>query len=108
ILVLFYLMGSRFEVLIYSKVLTTLILVLIAMYFGRQFWSLSNLRVKNVQHSQSDIFRFGSPFVLTVFISWLFEAFDKIALRLWSDFGELGLYAAAMRLVVLLIVLKQT
>ncbi|MGN7938750.1 oligosaccharide flippase family protein [Virgibacillus sp. 6R] len=108
ILLFFYVIGSRFEVLILSKVITLLLLVAIAIYFGREFWSLKNNKIKDVKHSQLEIVRFGSPFVLTIFISWLFESFDKIALRQWSNFEELGLYAAAMRLVILVMVLRQT
>lgn len=108
ILLFFYTLGSRFEVLIFSKVIVLFIVVIIAIYFGREFWGLHNVKIKNVKHSQNEIIRFGTPFVLTIFISWLFESFDKIALRYWSDFNELGLYASAMRLVVLVMVLKQT
>jgi len=108
ILLLFYTIGSRFEVLIYSRVITLILVVIVAIYFGKQFWSVQNLKIKDVKHSQSEIFRFGAPFVLTIFITWLFESFDKIALRQWSDFNELGLYAAAMRLVALVLVLQST
>lgn len=108
ILLFFYTIGSRFEVLIFSKILTLSLLSIIAIYFGKQFWSVQNLRIRNVKHSQSEIFKFGAPFVLTIFITWLFEAFDKIALRQWSDFNELGLYAAAMKLVALVLVLQTT
>lgn len=108
ILLFFYLIGSSFEILVFSKVITLFLLVLIAIYFGKHYWSFKNLKIKDVKHTQLDILRFGAPFVLTIFITWLFESFDKIALRQWSDFSELGLYAAAMRLVALVLVIKQT
>src|SRR5699024_8976676 len=88
------------------KVITMILLTFIAIYFGRNIWKISNRVVKNVKHSQLEIIKYGSPFVLTIFITWLFQSFDKIALRQWSDFEELGLYAAAMRLVALVMVLR--
>lgn len=108
IILLFFKIGANFEVLVLSKVITLILLVCVAIIFGRKLWSLKNLNIKNVKHSQKTIISFGAPFVLTIFISWLFESFDKLALRQWSDFNELGLYAAAMRLVALVLVLKQT
>jgi O-antigen/teichoic acid export membrane protein len=108
IVIYFYTMGSRFEILIFSKVLTLILLAVVSIYFGKQFWNISNLKIKETKHSQTEIIRFGAPFVLTIFISWIFESFDKIALRQWSDFSELGLYSAAMRLVILVMVLKET
>ncbi|THE14030.1 hypothetical protein E1I69_05900 [Bacillus timonensis] len=104
----FFLLGANFEVLIFSTLITLILLNIIAIYFGKQFWSIDNLAIKNVKHSQREIIKFGAPFVLTIFISWLFEAFAKIAIRHWSTFDELGLYSAAMRLVALVMILKTT
>lgn len=108
IVVFFYMIGSSIEVLIYSKVITLLILITIAIYFGKQFWRFKNIKIKDVKHTQKDILKFGAPYVLTIFITWVFESFDKIALRHWSTFDELGQYAAAMRLVALVMVLRTT
>src|SRR5699024_645470 len=69
-------------------------------------WNPKNLRINNVRHSQKEIFKYGAPYVLTLFLTWLFESFDKIALRQWSTFDELGEYSAAMRLVALVVVLR--
>lgn len=108
ILLLFRFIGAQFEVLVYSKVITISMLVIIAIYFGRNIWHIRGIKQKNLKHSQSDILKFGAPFVLTIFIAWIFESFDKIALRQWSDFSELGLYTAAMKIVALVMVLKTT
>lgn len=105
---IFFFMGERFEVLIFAKISTLIILVIISFYLARDFWSFKHLRIKNTIHSQQEIFKYGAPFVLTIFISLLFEAFDKIALRQWSDFDELGVYTAAIRLVALVMVVRTT
>jgi O-antigen/teichoic acid export membrane protein len=108
IITFFYFIGPIFEILVYSKVITTIIVFLIALYFGKSFWSIKNINIKNTRHSQKDILVFGTPFVFTIFITWLFEAFDKIAIRQWSSFEELGMYTAAMRLVALVTILRST
>lgn len=110
LIIIFYLMiGSTFDILVYSRVITLLLLSIIAIHFGRNFWKLRNIRLrKRTKHSQYDIFRYGAPFVLTIFITWLFESFDKIALRQWSTFEELGLYSGAMKLVALVMILRTT
>lgn len=108
IILFFFMLGARYEILIYAHVLVLLFLTGIAVYFGRNLWSFRNLQINNVKHTQKQIFVFGAPFVLTIFITWLFESFDKIALRQWSTFEELGLYAAAMKLVAMVMVIRQT
>lgn len=35
---------------------------------------------------------------------WLFNGMDKIALRYWSSFDEIGLYAAAFKVVSVLLI----
>ncbi|SDX78942.1 lipopolysaccharide biosynthesis protein [Salimicrobium album] len=108
IFVFLYLIGEEFETLVLAKLLTLLFVAVISLYFGRGLWNPFNANVRRMKHSQKDIFKYGAPFVLTIFISWLFEAFDKIALRQWSDFDELGLYTAAFRLVALVMVVRTT
>lgn len=108
-IILFYLIyGSSFEILVFSNIFTLILLSVITIYIGKEFWHIKNIKNKNAKHSQIDILRYGSPFVMTIFITWLFESFDKIALRQWSTFEELGLYTAAMKLVALVSVLKTT
>lgn len=108
IILFFYFIGSSYEVLIISKLITLFLLVIISIYLGREHWSLKNINIKNLKHSQKDIINFGTPFIFTIFITWLFESFDKIALRQWATFEELGLYSAAMKLVVLILVLQHS
>jgi len=108
LVLLFMLTGASYKIVIYSTLVTTVSLTFIAVISGKDFWNIRNFFKKNLTHSKSEIFKFGSPFVLTIFITWLFQAFDKIALRLWGDFEELGLYSAAFNIVALVVVLQNT
>lgn len=108
LLLLFYFMGPTYEILIYSTVFALIILSIIAIAIEKRFWLPSRGNGEIVKHSQRDIFQFSYPLVLTTLITWLFQAFDKIALRQWSDFEELGLYSAAFRIVALLMVVQTT
>lgn len=106
IIIIYHIIGSNFKVLLYSNVFAMFLVTIISIYFGKNFWGLNNIRIKSTKHSQTEILRYGSPFILTLFISNLLQSLDKIAIRYWSSFEELGLYTAAMKLVSLLLVLK--
>jgi len=108
LLVLFYSIGGNFEILIYSTGISLIILSVISILLEKSFWNPFKGKVMSVKHSQKDIFQFSYPLVLTTLITWLFQAFDKIAIRQWSDFEELGLYSAAFRIVALLNVVQIT
>ena len=51
---------------------------------------------------QKQLLKFSLPLVPATLLSWLLNSFDKIGLRTWSNFEELGLYAAAFKIVALL------
>ena len=52
--------------------------------------------------------KYGLPFILILLMEWLLSSCDRIALRLWSDFDELGIYTSAMKIIVLLLTVKNT
>lgn len=104
----YYAIGPRFEIIILSTVLDLILLSIFSIYAERKFWNITNISLKQLVHTSKDITRFGSPLVLTSLIIWLFQSFDKIAIRQWSSLNELGLYAAAFKIVALVNVLQGT
>lgn len=59
-------------------------------------------------HGISAHLAFGLPLAVAAGMHWLLNSMDKIALRTWSSFDELGLYAAAFRLSSILLLFHQT
>lgn len=108
IMIIFFTFDDGYKALIYSKSSTLFIVTIIAILLSWKYWRFSNLFINNSKHSQRDILKFGLPFSFTVLITWAFESSDKIAIKEWSTFEELGIYAAAMKLVSLIMVLKVT
>lgn len=102
----YLIIGQDYKIVVYSTVITFIILVVLTILLGNQFWSPKNLFVKNLKHSKIEIVKYGFPLGFTVLITWLFQSFDKIALRQWSTFEELGLYTAAFKIVALLTVVQ--
>jgi O-antigen/teichoic acid export membrane protein len=102
ILVLFYFFRSNYKVLIYAKALALFVVTVYAMFATRSVWN--NLHIKPPQsvYSFNDIFLYSYPLALTMFITWAFQSFDKIALKQWSSVYELGIYTAAFRIVLIL------
>ncbi len=98
---LYFLMGASYEIIIYSSVISLMALAMFAIVYGKKYWNPKNLYLTELAHSNKDIIRYGYPLVLTMSITWLFQSFDKIALKHWSTLGELGLYAAAFKIIAL-------
>lgn len=52
------------------------------------------------------LLRFGLPLVPATILGWALNAMDKVALRLWTDFSEMGIYAAGFRIVSALLLFQ--
>lgn len=57
---------------------------------------------------QSELVRYGLPFILVLLMEWLLSSCDKWALRIWSGYGELGIYNSAMNIMSILLTFKAT
>ncbi|XID91106.1 oligosaccharide flippase family protein [Paenibacillaceae bacterium WGS1546] len=108
LLLLYYFMGASYEVLIYSTVVTVMILSIVTIFVEKKYWSFSNFAKAELRNSSTDTIKYAYPLVLTSLITWLFQSFDKIAIKHWGNFEELGLYAAAFKIIGLLSVLQVT
>lgn len=102
----YLLLGNTYEILIYSTVITFSILVIFLIISQKGYWSFRNLNGNSSLHSKKEIFTYSYPLVFTTAVMWIFEGFDKFAIRQWGDFNELGLYAAAFKIIGVLAILK--
>lgn len=108
LVILYYKMGPHYEILIYSTVISLVFLTCISVLLEKNFWNpLINFKLKH-RHSQREIIQFSYPLVITTLITWLFQSFDKIAIRQWSNYEDLGIYSAAFSIVALLNVVQGT
>jgi len=57
---------------------------------------------------QRELVKYGLPFILVLLMEWLLSSCDKWALRLWSGYGELGIYNSAMNIMSILLTFKVT
>lgn len=51
---------------------------------------------------QKNLLSFSLPLVPATLLGWVLNSFDKVGLRTWSDFSQLGLYSSAFKIVALL------
>lgn len=91
------LFGRNFYAVVFGTLVSTISSLLVAAYFSRDFWveKPGKIDFRNV----SEILKYGIPFVPTFLIMWIFQSMDRIALRSYSTFMEIGLYSAAFKIV---------
>lgn len=105
ILLFVKLFGKGFENLVYARVLTMLLVGLIAIYYGINHWKFLKRGIET-KHSMKEIINYSSPLVLMLLVFWLFQSFDRFAIKEWSTMKELGIYVAAFRIVAILTIVQ--
>lgn len=79
----------------FSSYLSTIVLLFIT----RNEWAFKKEYFdKNLFKS---MIQFSLPLIPATLLSWLLNSFDKIAIKQWSSYQELGFYAAAFKIVTL-------
>ncbi|POZ92701.1 lipopolysaccharide biosynthesis protein [Petrotoga halophila] len=98
--ILYALFVSRsFYAVIVGLFFSHIVTALLAIFFERELW-FGKFKVNF--RSIKAIVRYGLPFVPTFLITWLFQSIDRLALRNYSDFTEIGLYSAAFKVVAVM------
>lgn len=95
--ILYALFVSRsFYAVIVGLFFSHIVTAILAIFFERELWfGKFKVSFKSIKA----IVRYGLPFVPTFLITWLFQSIDRLALRNYSDFTEIGLYSAAFKVV---------
>lgn len=87
---------SKFIAVILGSVFSQVIIMLVFFLLEKDMWfpipkvSCSAVRA---------VLKYGIPFVPVFAITWIFQSMDRLTLRAYSDFNEIGLYSAAFKVV---------
>lgn len=89
-----------FRSIVLALIISNFINTVLVVFFTRDVWALHTLYFD--KELLKDLLHFGLPLVPAVVLSWVLNSFDKIGLKSWSSFEQLGLYTAAFKVVSLL------
>ncbi|MCR4591353.1 MAG: oligosaccharide flippase family protein [Lachnospiraceae bacterium] len=113
IFLFFMLFGNDFRVVLYAMTLswsvTTLFLAVRYLFFVKEeapAEEISIIKEKNIP--EKELIAYGLPFILILVMEWILSSCDRIALKTLADYHELGVYSAAMKIIVLLLTFKNT
>ncbi len=105
----FAFLKDDFRVVLYAMTFswgsTTLFLLIRKLFFKKERGIEEGNRV---DYPEKELITYGAPFIMVLLMEWLLSSCDRIALRTWSDYNELGVYSAAMKIMVLLLTFKNT
>lgn len=98
---------DHFTVLALATVSAVLVCLTISILATKQFW-IPAVVPKQIQASWNELFKYGWPLVFSVMIGSAFQAIDKLSLRWYCSYTEVGVYASAMSLVGIFRIIQTT
>lgn len=104
IILIYKLYGNSYKVLILSYSFSLILVTILSVLFEKRIWINDNR--ENLNTNIRNLFNYGYPFILTMSLTWLFESADKLIIKLFSNLVELGLYAAAFKIIALINVIQ--
>lgn len=94
--------SKDFLALIYGNLSALLICSAVAIIKSHENWKIKKIDKPLLR----SVIMYGFPFLPTFLASWLFEGIDKVSLRRYTSFEELGLFSAAFKIVAFLSILQ--
>lgn len=99
IILLFKIYGDNYKTIIVGTTITTILLTIFSIGSEREIWSFKG---KNIKITETELLKYSLPFTITMALTWIFQSSDKVVIKIFSNVEELGLYAAAFKIVALL------
>ena len=96
---------GHFLILIFSTLLSVVASTLVSFSVNRESWQLRN--AEKLDNSK-EILRYGLPFVLSLGLTTLFGAIDKMSLNYFCTYSEVGIYTAALSIITVFEIVQTT
>lgn len=92
-----------FKGIINATFINLVIICVIESYFVKHVWKNA---FKINKPLLVRMFKFALPLIPASIIGWFLSSMDRIALRQWSNFSEIGIYSAAFKIVAVLTIIQ--
>jgi O-antigen/teichoic acid export membrane protein len=92
-----------FKGIINATFINLLIVCIIESYFVKHVWKNKFSINKSILIR---MLKFALPLIPASIIGWVFSSMDRLALRQWSTFNEIGIYAAAFKIIAVLAIIQ--
>ncbi len=96
--ILFALISRTFYSIILGGLVGTISALLVGISQGRDYWKITRPKKEDLK----EVLKYSVPFVPTMLLFWLFSSIDRVSLRQYSTFVQIGIYSAAFKIVQVL------
>lgn len=101
VLLLYFIYNNNYMTIVVATIISNLIMGLVAIILERKEWFNIKDSTKLKTTSQ-EMIKYGIPLVFSMAITWVFQSIDRVSIKEFCGYSELGLYSGAMTIIALL------
>lgn len=99
---------NEVAILIIATILGQLAVAFFSIFAGKNLWIAEKQSLKDYNISPKELIQYAWPFIITTSVATLFQSIDKISLKLYCDYAEVGVYSSALVLMNVFALLQST
>lgn len=100
------LMGNDFRSIIYAQISFMTIVTTVSVVIEHRFWFPKQAAIQGLNSTTLGRIKYGWPLMITALMTLFFQSTDRIIIKQSSTYSELGLYAAAFKIIAILNMLQ--
>lgn len=98
--------NNSLEILVVSNVVAASLCLIISIIVQANLWNFFERDKKNV--NIKELVKYAYPYIISMGVTTLFQAIDKISLNYFCDYKEVGIYASTLTLVNIFAIIQTT
>jgi O-antigen/teichoic acid export membrane protein len=87
--------SKSFYAIVFGQVIGNIVALIVGFFLDKEYRKFSKLSFEMLK----EYLKYGIPFIPSALLFWFFSSIDRISLRQFSNFTEIGLYSAAFKVV---------
>lgn len=105
---IYFIRDNYLLILIIATIVSALIVMILSIIGQSNLWKWNSINKSECQISTKELLKYSYPFILSMGVTGLFQAIDKISLNKYASYADVGIYSSAMSLVNVFAIIQTT
>ena len=94
--------------LILAITLSNIIITVISMVIEKEFWAWHKVNKNIDQIDIKELLTYSYPYIFTFIITWLFQFADRMTIKIFGSFEDVGIYTGAINIIAIFTIIQTT
>lgn len=94
--------------LVIATILSYFVCMPISIFTQAKLWKFSKNNKDKSRITNKELFMYGYPYIISMGVTTIFQAIDKIFLNMFCSYNEVGIYSSTMSLVHIFAIIQTT